>query len=44
MNEIDKKFKLLIKDIASLSEESLFERIKLNFLSLPDPYKNILKD
>lgn len=44
MNEIDKKFKLLIKDIASLSEESLFERIKLNFLSLPDLYKNILKD
>ena len=44
MNEIDKKFKLLIKSVASLSEESLFERIKLNFLSLPDLYKNILKD
>ena len=44
MNELDKKFFDLVKIIKSLTEKQLYERIKLNFMSLPSIYKDILED
>lgn len=44
MNEIDKKFYELIKTIRNLTEDELFQRMKLNYLSLPKIYKDILED
>lgn len=44
MNEIDRKFFDLVKIIKGLTEEQLYERIKLNFTSLPSLYKDILED
>ena len=44
MNEIDKKFFCLIDKIKNVSEEQLFQQIKLNYLSLPSVYKDIFED
>ena len=44
MNDIDMEFKLLINDIKNCNKKDLFNKIKLNFLSLPYEYKFILEN
>ena len=44
MNEIDNKFFELIEIFKNLSEEQLYERIKLNYQSLPSLLKDIYED
>lgn len=44
MNEIDYKFKKLIKEIRNNSYEELLGKIKLNFLKLPYSFQNILQN
>lgn len=44
MNEVDYKFKKLIKEIRNNSYEELLGKIKLNFLKLPYSFQNILQN
>ena len=44
MNYIDKQFYKLTNEIKSLTFEELFEKIKRNYLFLPDDFKKIFED